>query len=81
MFGVGVTERQARYRQARRGLDGPSERPVSVVLRDEAINALRRVSAHTGSTRRATLERLILAEQDSLFDRLDSEGQRRYLSA
>ncbi|MCB9427647.1 MAG: hypothetical protein H6524_02435 [Actinobacteria bacterium] len=41
-------QRQARYRTARRDPDGPMERPVNMVLTEQAIAALARIAAHTG---------------------------------
>ena len=45
---TGNAARQARYRTARRDPDGPMERPVNMVLTEQAIAALARIAAHTG---------------------------------
>ncbi len=70
-------QKQAAYR-ARKIKEGDGER-LQAVISLHAKRALERLSKHQGSTQTATLERLILEEQQRVTAGMDADQHRAYV--
>lgn len=70
-------QKQAAYR-ARKIKEGDGER-LQAVISLHAKRALERLARHHGSTQAATLERLILEEQQRVTAGMDADQHRAYV--
>jgi hypothetical protein len=71
-----AAERQKAYRAQRQfaGEDGNGERRIAAYVSTRAALALDRLAKSYGITKREMLERLVVAEEDKLLQRVSSDS-------
>jgi hypothetical protein len=71
-----AAERQARYRTSRAvsGKDGKGQRRVNVWLCTGAALALKRIARRYGLTQQALIEKLLLAEDERVFEKISVDS-------
>jgi len=76
-----AAQRQAKYRANRATAGDNGERRLSTWISTAALMALKRLTAHNGTTQRDMIERLLLEADQSVIDSLCSneEELNRYI--
>lgn len=71
-----AAERQARYRASRpfSGKDGEGQRRINVWLNTGSALALKRIARRYGVTQQALIERLLLAEDERILDKISVDS-------
>ena len=67
-------QRELRARRQFRGTEGNGEREIKVWVNTRAALALDRLSKHYGVTKRELIERLVIAEEETVLKRLDIDS-------